>query len=351
MEVKRWYIDSWCVLDGIAFASFREPFDEGSVLPSTDTTVMIAPPDWRAVSIGRLSTALAAARGPFQESVVDDNENELPFPSLDAIRDVVRRAYLAGGLGFDGPGGAETVPAPRGGEGPSPLVPETWFDFGEEDRQKTATVTLLKTLVYDHDAKHLFLDTVTSFARAVDVWADAGRGKWEDLVAWLLAESSMTGDYAKIGPPLGYYPYPALSPQLQAGRPPRTSLLFRLPAILTQGVSHLPKPRTLADQLLMSLASRREYGARKRLDQFMPLVVASAVLSAGARPDYRFGTSLEQRLEELLYPALRWLAAEQMTWRVIEDDSIEQMIEKLIVDIAEHKLGSAQDRTPIASFG
>ena len=72
-----WFIDSWCVLDGLAFASLRKPRNwAAATLVEPVTTVLIGPPDWRAVSISRLPTALAATRGPFQEGVLDDDGRE-----------------------------------------------------------------------------------------------------------------------------------------------------------------------------------------------------------------------------------------------------------------------------------
>ena len=77
-----WFIDGCrCVLDGLAFASLRKPRNSAAAtLVEPVTTVLIGPPDWRAVSISRLPTALAATRGPFQEGVLDDDGRGIAFP-------------------------------------------------------------------------------------------------------------------------------------------------------------------------------------------------------------------------------------------------------------------------------
>lgn len=89
-----WYIDSWSVFDGLAFASQR-PADS----IDADATVFLSVPDLEPVPMGRMSTALRAQRASFQDGFRDAEGNEIPFDSLDQIREVVRRAYLGGGLG------------------------------------------------------------------------------------------------------------------------------------------------------------------------------------------------------------------------------------------------------------
>jgi len=113
---KAWFIDAWAVHDGRVFASRRPP---GSIV--ADATVFMSVPDLEAVPVGRISTALRATRSGFQEGLRtnDDNRAEIPFDNLRQIRDLVRRAYLAAGLGPGSPGAAAgPLPRPDVGTGP-----------------------------------------------------------------------------------------------------------------------------------------------------------------------------------------------------------------------------------------
>jgi len=109
-----WFFDSWSVLDGLAFASLR---DADSI--KADDTVFLSVPELEPVPVGRISTALRAERSGFQDGFRDRDGAEYEFDSLDQIREVIRRGYLAGGLG--------PVPTPREGPPPSPFrgEPET----------------------------------------------------------------------------------------------------------------------------------------------------------------------------------------------------------------------------------
>lgn len=88
-----WYIDSWAVLDGIAFASLRHP---NSI--KADATVFLSVPDLEPVPVGRISTALRAQRNCFQDRFCDKYGNEFAFETLPQVQETIRRAYLAGGL-------------------------------------------------------------------------------------------------------------------------------------------------------------------------------------------------------------------------------------------------------------
>jgi len=113
---KAWFIDAWAVHDGRVFASRRPP---GSII--ADATVFMSVPDLEAVPVGRISTALRATRSGFQEGLRtnDDDRAEIPFDNLRQIRDLVRRAYLAAGLGPGSPG-ALASPLPRPDEDTGP---------------------------------------------------------------------------------------------------------------------------------------------------------------------------------------------------------------------------------------
>jgi hypothetical protein len=119
-----WYIDAWAVRDGAAFASRRQPNSR-----EAENTVFIAVPDLEPVPVGRLSTALSATRRCFQAGLWDQNENEIAFETIEQIIELVRRGFLAGGLGPGGAaapapgvrpgftGGSDSGPPPEGGAG------------------------------------------------------------------------------------------------------------------------------------------------------------------------------------------------------------------------------------------
>jgi hypothetical protein len=115
MEIRPnlWFIDAWAVHDGRVFASRRLPEDAEDHLQSADTTVFMCVPDLQAVPVGRISTALRAARSGFQARLRDQAGAEIAFESLAQIRDLVRRAYLGSGLGPGSPGAiAGPIPGP-----------------------------------------------------------------------------------------------------------------------------------------------------------------------------------------------------------------------------------------------
>ena len=115
MEVddRAWFVDTWAVLDGRLFASFRTP----ESIKAT-STVFMAVPDIEPVPVGRISTALHACRAGFQEGLRDTDRAEIPFHSLDQLRALVRRGYLGGGLGPGAPGvPAAPIPTPDPGAG------------------------------------------------------------------------------------------------------------------------------------------------------------------------------------------------------------------------------------------
>jgi hypothetical protein len=98
MEMNMWYIDAWSVWDGLAFASERM----ADTIQSS-ATVFLSVPDLEPIPVGRISTALRATRASFQDGFHDESGSEFGFVDLEQVREVVRRAYLGGGLGPSGP--------------------------------------------------------------------------------------------------------------------------------------------------------------------------------------------------------------------------------------------------------
>ncbi len=115
---EAWYIDSLDGLSGLAFASFRRA-DLRDDMPALDLPAWyVAAPNFSPEAVSSRSIALAASRAGFQYGLLL-GEAEVPFPTLTALAEFVRRLYLSGG-GGDGVGGvgpAAPLP-PEGGEPP-----------------------------------------------------------------------------------------------------------------------------------------------------------------------------------------------------------------------------------------
>ena len=109
-DPKSWYIDAWCPMDGLAFASRRHV----DPLVAAET-IYLCPPFFEPEQIGSLATALAATRGHFQSGFFD-LEGEIEFPSLAHVIETVKRVYLAGGAKND-PTGILPLPV-------SPVLPD-----------------------------------------------------------------------------------------------------------------------------------------------------------------------------------------------------------------------------------
>jgi len=103
-----WHVDAWSVRDGMAFASYRSP----DAITTATSSVFIGVPGLDVVPLGSVSPALWAARASFQDGLHDADGRSIAFDDLGQVRELVRRGFLAGGLG---PGAPETGETPRGG--------------------------------------------------------------------------------------------------------------------------------------------------------------------------------------------------------------------------------------------
>jgi hypothetical protein len=355
-----WYIDAWSILDGIAFASLRVARDWGldTLSPST-TTIIIGPPDWRAVSISRVTTALRAAHGPFQESVFDDNDHEIAFATLEDIRDVVRRAYLAGGLGLDDPGGVEPVVPER----PNLDLGGSWTRLHKDllaldstDARAGAAKALVDTLS-DCQIQGVIKAQFDQLTLRLDPWiatksADPTRDT-ADYAHWLSVVSLGLGLrtpriehgsaqlYNLLEYPFRFAPMGGVG--TIAAMPPhqRMRLLFRLPA-LSQYPGY-PRIRTLADQMLLAFGSRSCLRTLNTMDAFLPIVLGALVMT-GIRNAHQLG-AIALNDKRLLEPAMHWLA--NMLPPARDDKSAqEQMLETLIRDIAKVRADSPKRPIP-----
>ena len=97
-----WYIDSIDARAGLAFASERKAdLSDAEQLPDTSLAAFVAAPDFRPQLGVSRTTAFAAARGSFQMGLFTNDEKEVAFPSLPAVAEFVRRAYIRSGGGDD----------------------------------------------------------------------------------------------------------------------------------------------------------------------------------------------------------------------------------------------------------
>jgi hypothetical protein len=167
-----WFFDSWAVLDGLAFASLRDPDSTGAA-----DTVFLSVPDLEPVPVGRISTALRAQRSGFQDGFRSEEGIEYQFDDLDQIREVIRRGYLAGGLG--------PVPAPLEGPPPNPFR-------GEPEAPEPEPMPSDGGRHYDDEVERLSLETP-----AFDLSGLSDNQYRESLLQDLFRESELLQRYLR----------------------------------------------------------------------------------------------------------------------------------------------------------
>lgn len=133
-----WYIDALDPLGGRAFATWRGPgVFEDEIAEAPGRTVFIGPPTFQAEPLSGMAIGLAATRAAFQAGVYDE-EDEIPFPTIQAVSEFVRRIFLAGAGGEGpGPGGGPSGP---GGEGLPGLEPGMLAEIEKRMEEGVETV-------------------------------------------------------------------------------------------------------------------------------------------------------------------------------------------------------------------
>ncbi len=112
---EAWYFDAIDARAGRGFVTWRAAdLDRAEWL--ADGCYFVGPPDFEPDHVASRAIALSAARGSFDLGLLD-GEGEIPFPTLAAAADFVRRGYLRGS-------GSDGAPAgPGGGPPPEPSPP------------------------------------------------------------------------------------------------------------------------------------------------------------------------------------------------------------------------------------
>lgn len=324
---RAWFVDAWAVRDGTAFASHRSP---ESI--EADNTVFLSVPSLQPTPVGRITTALGATRRCFQDRLHDENREEVAFESLTQVRELVRRGYLASGLG---PGGAAVpaVPVPPvepGGVGGSyyeealteievagfswPVEGRLVFDalrpyVGDLGRlvQRFAEATLLEweRAIEGRDERWALREWYLMLARH-SVWAEHG-----DLVDFVSDHDCEVGrDIAMRFEQPPYYWYrgvaapgvdaPSLGYEEQA-------LLHTAPCPLRSGWYR--GIHRLMDKLLLGMADATYFRSNHEVAELAPAVLAS-VLSLPTRPSVHSLFDDGMQREEVIDHALTWLEGE-----------------------------------------
>lgn len=110
----KYFIDAWNASDGALFASLRhertDVWDDQGVIEAE--TFLLRAPEFAAVNVPRALSYGAVRRGS-QEGFSLDGLVEVEFDSLTQLRELARRAYVAGAIGDSGPeGDGPTQPGP-----------------------------------------------------------------------------------------------------------------------------------------------------------------------------------------------------------------------------------------------
>jgi len=327
--------------------------------PSVARTLStLSVPDLKPIPVGRISTALRAQRASFQDGFRDAAGNEIAFETLDQVREVIRRAYLAGGLG---PAPVAVEPRPidpllhepeRPPAGPRPreggLFLDEQLDRLGSDRLVSVDYSALQHLASRRDLLEALHreETTAHFYQYLREFGAATlleflRVRWDHfyrpderqtLAHWirLLIATGLWDSPVQYRDFLAYADLPNPAHDLLADlafaftAEPSVALkglLFRMPCPLRQHWDrHI---HTLGHKLLLALVDRDYFAMNPDLPEFIPALLCSLVitvtpaLAVTAVPAFQSGDR-----HRLLGRALWWLAREMPN--VILPDVVEQ---------------------------
>lgn len=334
-----WHVDSWAVRDGFAFASYR---DAGS-MRDAKRTVFIGVPELVPVPIGRVSTALWATRGNFQDRFLDDNGQEIGFLKLEHVIELVRRAYLAGGIG-PGPAAGEGAerPGPRenlpgGGDAhfddglgqlaPAPAWNQRFHPTGDKDERDARFREILR----HQDVIDTLYDYLRVFGEATLIkWAEAltGPGGGADLADFARWQRALyriglwraPGEYldmvdkndaiqtvvSAVDP---WFPYPYRDPSWPSwmSSPTHEQIVLNVPCPLRPQWSRLIK--RLSDKLYLALSTLDYFDINDGLPEFIPALLAALAIVVQTEEE-RFDWYGDDARRDRLKAALGWLSQE-----------------------------------------
>jgi hypothetical protein len=329
-----WYIDSWAVRDGLAFASYRP----ANNMSRAERTVFISVPGLDAVPVGRVSTALWATRANFQRGLHTEEGEEIGFTTLQTVRELVRRGYLAGGIG----------PGPVGEEGPEPpgRPPDDALAHRQLEQniqrlvENSASLAELSGIagpqtraqlfnkLSDPEAVEQLFEYLRVFGEAsTDLWTeqieagsdtDAATG---EFLAWLqlLYMSGIWSSSRQLLPALDRLTTLHRLPDLddwfyQAvhfGAWPRfgevlidEQIVFRVPCPLRPGWDR--RIRRLSDKLLLAISTHDYFDSNPQLPEFIPALLAALIIVTQASGPF-VSTPSRTRVQRLK-AALEWLS-------------------------------------------
>lgn len=357
--MPRWHVDAWAVRDGMAFVSQRPPDD----LRAAVRSVFIAVPELNAIAVGRVSTALWATRANFQDGLHTSDGYEIGFESLDQVKELVRRGYLAGGIG---PGPQPGVP-PEPPSGPDdvdgdetsrPSEPSgapfvLWRERSRYLAERQARDEVFELLLDEPNSfglvaalREFAMATVARWAedivrRPLEDEAEAGRfWQWVRLLGamdlWLTPREFIEalGDNAS-SVVFERFPYPfensTWSRSNDAGA--NEGIVFRVPCPLRPGWD--PRIRRLSDQLLLAVSTDNYFDERRELTDFVPSLLAA--LSVAVQQGPRFALPFSGGGRRRLRAAFTWLSDQMPQLRLPAD------AERALTDFAWSELAGRND--------
>jgi hypothetical protein len=284
-----WFIESWCPLDGCAFAVHRN-FDIDAATGATiwlpaDTVIVLAPPSFSPTPIASEASALWATRGPFQHKFLRQDGSEVAFKSLEQLVELVRRVYVAGGVRGNPPN-RDLPPAPEPPPGPNdpywPPICAALPSAAGTPAGPAAAEAILSRLT----AADLSRFAEACFGGAIDECSRGGATRSVDLRDWwavLFETSSWSGLVPAAFPygppnPLPFHLGPAIGWNTDIERSIMDGLLCRIPsAYRIPGYEGL---RYLGDHLCVATSDRRYWTLLPSPEHALPIVLASAIVTA-----------------------------------------------------------------------
>lgn len=332
---RSWFIDAWAVRDGVAFASLRSEHAIDAV-----NTVFLSVPSLEPIPVGRISTALRATRGSFQAGFHNFENHEIPFDDLIQVRELIRRGYLASGIGPGGvaaPPGLEPPPEPGGPGGAHyedaiygmELAGRNWLG-ADDDPAASLTQVVPGELAQVAPMVRAFAEaTVVEWERALQGWSvEGGPEEQHDLYPamrglhhwyWALLSRGVWHDLDELESFASRHDLP-LGRQLSGrargrwlilgeGRRDRSEqeLLTMAPCPLHRDWNR--RLRRLSDKLFLAMTDSEYFGYNRGYAELAPIALM-AMLSV---PDDRYeavGVEPEVAFQDRLRDALEWLAGE-----------------------------------------